>query len=231
MSADWTSMREGMRDIAPAAIAAVPIGLLFGALCADKGLSPLEVALMSGLVCAGAAQFAALEIWAQPVPVLALIVSTLLINARNVLMSASLAPKTRTFASWQRLLGFYVLSDENWALSERRTASRALTPAYFLTMGAVLYVNWVCWTTAGSLVGAFFGDPRRLGADFAFTALFIGLVAGFWKGPKTTATVAASAIVSALAYRFVGPPWHVAGGALAGIVTAYLCAHEKPACG
>jgi predicted branched-subunit amino acid permease len=120
------------------------------------------------------------------------------------------------------MLGFYVLSDENWALSERRTASRPLKPAYFLTMGAVLYVNWVSWTTLGAVAGALFGDPRRLGADFAFTALFIGLVAGFWKGRSTAATVAASALMAALTYVLAGPPWHVAAGALAGITAAYI---------
>ncbi len=222
-------VRDGIRDILPAAIAAIPIGLLFGALCVGKGLSPLEVTLMSGLVCAGAAQFAAIEVWGHPVPIAAIVFSTFLVNLRNLLMSASLAPKTSGFTLVQRMIGFYVLSDENWALSERRTATRKLTPAYFITMGAVLYVNWVSWTTLGALAGAFLGDPRRLGADFAFTALFIGLVAGFWKGRSTAATVAASAIVSALTYVLVGPPWHVATGALAGIAAAYASAPQESA--
>jgi 4-azaleucine resistance transporter AzlC len=221
-------VRDGFRDILPAAIAAIPIGLLFGALCVGKGLSPLDVALMSALVCAGAAQFASIEIWGYPVPVAAVVFSTLLVNVRNVLMSASLAPKTGTFTPLQRMVGFYVLSDENWAFSERRAASRPLKPPYFLTMGAVLYVNWVCWTTVGAFAGALFGDPRRLGADFAFTALFIGLVAGFWKGRSTAATVAVSAVASALTYVVVGPPWHVAAGALAGVAAAYLSANRHP---
>ena len=222
-------VRDGFRDILPPALAAIPIGVLFGALCIGKGLSPLEVTLMSALVCAGAAQFAAVEIWGRPIPVAALVFSTLLINVRFVLMSASLGPKTGAFTPLQRLLGFYVLSDENWALSERRATSRPLKPAYFLTMGAVLYTNWVLWTTVGALAGALFGDPRRLGADFAFTALFIGLVAGFWKGKSSAATIAASATISALAYVFVGPPWHVVAGALAGIAAAYLAATREPA--
>ena len=54
--------RDGLRDIAPAMVAAIPIGLLFGALSVAKGLSVLEVVLMSALVFAGGAQFAAMEI-------------------------------------------------------------------------------------------------------------------------------------------------------------------------
>ena len=41
---------DGVRDIFPAAVAAVPIGLLFGAVCVAKGLAPHQVALMSALV-------------------------------------------------------------------------------------------------------------------------------------------------------------------------------------
>ena len=42
---------------------------------------------------------------------------------------------------------------------------------------------------AGAALGGFLGDPKRFGADFAFTALLIGLVAGFNKGRITAATV------------------------------------------
>lgn len=220
-------IRDGLRDIFPAAVAAIPIGLLFGALCVGKGLSPIEVALMSATVCAGAAQFAAIEIWGQPVPVVAIVLSTLLVNLRNLLMSASLAPKTAAFTSLQRLLGFYVLSDENWALSERRVRAKPLSSAYFLTMGGVLYTNWVFWTTLGAFAGAFLGDPRRLGADFAFTALFIGLIAGFWKGRSTASAVASSAIASAIAFVTIGAPWHVLIGTVAGIAAVYVAAPEE----
>ena len=53
--------QDGVIDIWPVMVAAVPIGLLFGALCVGKGLSILEAGLMSLLVFAGGAQFAAVE--------------------------------------------------------------------------------------------------------------------------------------------------------------------------
>src|SRR5512141_1230959 len=93
---------DGLRDIAPALVACIPIGLLYGALAAAKGLSVAETALMSAFVFAGGAQFAAVEIWRTPAPILVLAFSTLLINLRHVLMGASLAPKTATWKPWQR---------------------------------------------------------------------------------------------------------------------------------
>jgi 4-azaleucine resistance transporter AzlC len=221
-------LRDGLADVAPAMVAAIPIGLLFGALSAAKGLSVLEVSLMSALVFAGGAQFAAVEIWSYPVPVAALAFSPLLINARHVLMSASLAPKAGRFGRWQRFLGFAVLADENWAFAERRAARRPLTVAYFTGMGAPFWLNWVVWSGLGAVLGSFLGDPRRLGADFAFTALFIGLIASFGRSRVTLVAVAASAGAAALAFLAFGAPWHVTAGAVAGIGAACLAASPEP---
>lgn len=216
-----------LTDIAPAMAAAIPFSLLYGAVAASKGLSPLEVMLTSATVFAGSAQFAALEIWGTPVPFLALVVSTLLINARHILMGASLAPKLHHLTPMQRLLGLYLMADENWALSERRAASQAVSPTYYLGMGAVFWVNWVIWSTMGALIGPVLGDPKRLGADFAFTAIFIGLIVSFWKGPRSGGAIAASALTAALVHATLGSPWHVLAGALAGIAAAALL-HAEP---
>ncbi len=215
--------RAALRDIAPAAIAAVPIGMLFGAVAVAKGLSPAEVSLMSALVFAGGAQFAAIETWVHPAPVLTLAFATFLINARHVLMGASLSPKAE-MTRVQKFLSFFFMTDETWALSERRALDRPVTGAYWVAMGVVLYATWLASTMLGALLGTFLGDPARLGADFAFTALFIGLIAGFGRSRVTLITVAVSAGVAALVHHFIGAPWHVASGALAGIAAAYLSA-------
>jgi 4-azaleucine resistance transporter AzlC len=219
----WPDIRDGIRDVAAPAIAAIPIGLLFGAVAVTKGLSALEVALMSALVFAGGAQFAAIEIWSYPVPIAALAFSTLLINLRHVLMGASLARKV-AFGRGARLASFAVMADENWALAERRALQRPVSLAYWAGMGLVFWLNWVVWSTLGALIGAAMGPPERFGADFAFTALFIGLIATFVTGRGTLLVIAASGLTAALVHRFVGAPWHVAAGALAGIAAAYLAA-------
>jgi 4-azaleucine resistance transporter AzlC len=221
----WPDARAGIRDVAPAAIAAVPIDLLFGAVAVAKGLSPAEVFLMSTLVFAGGAQFAAIETWVYPIPIAALAFATLLINVRHVLMGASLSPKLQA-SRWQKFAALFFLTDESWALAERRAVEHHITLTYWIAMAVVLPIAWIGSTTLGAALGSFLGDPSRVGADFAFTALFIGLIAGFGRGRVTLITVAASAGVAALVHVFVGAPWHVASGALAGIAAAYLAAGE-----
>ena len=102
-----------------------------------------------------------------------------------------------------------------------------MTGAYWAAMAVVLLGELDVSSTLGAVLGSFLGDPERIGADFAFTALFIGLVAGFGRSRVTLVTVAVSAGVAALVHYFIGAPWHVASGALAGIAAAYLAAPEE----
>lgn len=229
MPASFDEARSGLGDVWPAMLAAAPFALLFGALAAGKDLSPLEVFLMSALVFAGGAQFAAVELWSTPAPVVALVFSTLLINARHVLMGASLVPKLGRFSRWQVWLGVAYMADENWALAEKRARTHKLTPSYWFGMVVPFVGCWLAMTTLGAVVGPALGDPRRFGADFAFTAIFIALTASFWKGRVTAWTVAAAGIASALTYRLAGPPWHVLAGALCGLGAAWLAAGANEA--
>jgi len=90
--------RSGLADVLPAAVAVVPFGVLLGARAVEQGLSVPEVALMSATVFAGSAQFVAIDIWTEPAPWLVLAVSTLLVNARHILMGASLSRKLAAFS-------------------------------------------------------------------------------------------------------------------------------------
>jgi 4-azaleucine resistance transporter AzlC len=232
---DWLA---GVRAILPIAVAAVPIAVLFGALAVSKGLSVTEATLMSIVVFAGGAQFAAVQLLAWPVPVFALVLSTLLINLRHVLMAVSLTPKLRGFSPGRQLAGFFFLTDEGWAIAEARALHHRVTPAFWFAVSFVLFTAWVSSSLVGALAGTLLGDPARFGADFAFTALFIGLIAGFWKARhrgflftanflahgRTFLTIGASAVVAALVYVSVGPPWHVLAGAFAGMLAAFLSA-------
>lgn len=226
-SSPWREAADGVVLIAPAALAVIPFGLILGADAAAKGLSVAEVALMSATVFAGSAQFLAIDLWTHPAAWAALGFATLLINLRHVLMGASLAGKLRRFGGAGRLVGVFFMADEVWALAERRALDRPLTPAFYAGVAGLLYGNWVLTTTAGALLGGLLEDTAAWGFDFAFTAVFIGLVAGFWRGRTTLAVAAASACAAVAAERLLPGAWYVVIGAAAGVSMAALL-HRVP---
>lgn len=219
----------GVLAIMPAAIAVTPFGLLLGANAAGKGLSLAEVLLMSALVFAGSSQFVAVDLWTDPAPWLALGVTALLVNLRHVLMSASLAGKLGRFGRGGRLLAVFFLADEVWAVAERRALQGPLPPGFYGGAAATLYLSWLFSTGLGVEIGALMADPRAWGFDFAFTALFIGLVAGFWRGWSSVPVVTASAGVAVAVHAILPGAWYVMAGALAGVAAAALGAGRKAA--
>jgi branched chain amino acid efflux pump len=222
-------MRAAAIAVLPAAVAVVPFGLLLGALAAQKGISVPEMMLMSATVFAGSAQFVAVEIWREPVPWLLLTVTALMINLRHLLMGASLAGKIHHFGRGASLIALFTMVDETWALCEQRAARTKLSATYMLTMGAILWLNWVGWTSLGAALGGLIGDPARFGADFAFPAIFLTLLVGLWQGPRTGVAIAASAIVAALVHLSVDGPWYIAAGGIAGALAGAFCAPSDEA--
>lgn len=227
MSEVTGDFKRGVLDIAPVLVAATPIGLLWGTLAAGKGLSPLEAGLMSGSVFAGAAQFVALEVWRDPVPWVLLTVTALIVNIRHVLMGASLSRHMGGIDRRWHPLMMFLMVDEGWAFSERRVQTAPLTLAYYFGLALPM---WVAWTTAsviGATVGRSFGDPAAIGLDFAFSALFISIIAGFWKGPRTGAVLGASAIAAAIAKLHVPGAWYIVIGGLVGVAVAAMLHNEN----
>jgi branched chain amino acid efflux pump len=219
----------GMLDIAPVVAAALPVGTLFGVIAVQKGLSPLDVTTMSMLVFAGAAQFVAVELWREPVPIALLIFSAFIVNLRHVMMGASLGRHMRLFTPANRAASAFVMVDEVWAFAERRALKGPLTPAYYWGMGATLWLQWVAGAAIGAFAGRGLGDPARYGFDFAFTALFIFILTGFWRGSRTGAVLAVAAIVSAAVKLYVPGAWNIALGGLAGVAVAMLYPPEPEA--
>ncbi|MGE3831204.1 MAG: AzlC family ABC transporter permease [Parvibaculaceae bacterium] len=221
-----SDFKQGLIDIVPVVVAAIPIGLLWGTLAAGKGLTPLEAGIMSASVFAGAAQFVAIDLWRDPVPWLLLTFTVFVVNVRHVLMGASLVRHMDHIPKSLRPFLLFMMADENWAFSERRALSQTLTLGYYLGLALPMVVTWTTTSLIGAVVGRTLGDPAAYGFDFAFSALFIGILAGFWKGPKTGAILAASAAVAALAKLTIPGAWYIVLGGLAGVIVAALLHSE-----
>lgn len=219
--------RRGVLDILPIAAVAFPIGLLWGTLAVKEGLSPFEAGFASASVFGGAAQFVALDLWRIPPPWFLLSFSVLIVNIRHVLMGASLSRHIGGIPKALRPLVMFLLVDEVWALAERRALSAPLTASYYLGLGVPLWINWVAATLIEAVIGRGLGDPQAYGFDFAFTALFIAILASFWRGPRTGAVLAASGLAAAVTKLLVPGAWYIVLGGIAGVGVAALLARPE----
>jgi 4-azaleucine resistance transporter AzlC len=217
-----TEFVQGLRDILPMTIAYVPIGLLWGTVAAGQGLSPLQAWAMSFFVYSGAAQFVSMDLLKTGTPLLVLVFTILTVSMRHVLMSASVSRHMSTISKPKASVLLFWLTDEAWALIERRALERPISASYFAGVALPLWPTWFIACTVGSFLGNSLGDTSRFGLDFAFAAMFIAVLAGFWKGTSTALVLTVSAAVAVLVKLYVPGAWYIILGGLAGMLVAVV---------
>lgn len=213
----WQGVRKGF----PVMLSASPFGALFGALAIDNGFSVFDAVFMSATVYAGASQMVGIELFGHNVQPWLIVLSVFAVNFRHILYSASIARHIRHFTAVQKFFAFFFLVDPQYAEAEKRAErGEPVTFAWYLGFALVIYIPWQIMTLLGALFGQMIGDPKVIGLDVLLPIYFMGLVLGFRKRDNWLPVVLVSSVVSIAALHFVGSPWHVSIGAIAGIALA-----------
>jgi 4-azaleucine resistance transporter AzlC len=218
----WAGLRDGYLRCLPIALGVAGYGVVFGVLAREAGLSVAEATLMSATVLAGAAQLIAVELWADPVPVAAVVGTTLVVNLRYVLMGAALRPWFHHLDPRQAYASVFFTADENWALTLGELRSGSDRGAFLLGSGLAIWSFWVVATVVGAAVGGVVGDPARYGLDFALTAVFLAIAVELWEGRSTVAPWGSAAVVAVATEATLPGRWYVLCGALAGALTVVI---------
>ena len=224
MSSDF---RDGVRDIAPMTLAYAPIALLWGTVAAAQGFAPWQAWLMSTWVYSGAAQFVSIDLLKSGMPKLMIVFTILTVSLRHVLMSASISRHINEISRSKASVLLFWLTDEAWAMLERRALNRPLSAAYFLGVALPIWPTWFLFSALGAWLGKTVGDTAAYGLDFAFAAMFIAVLAGFWKGWDTALVLVASAGVAVLAKLYLAGAWYVVLGGIAGMLIAMVSYRER----
>ncbi len=219
---------RGLKDGLPVLLGVIPFALVLGAQASHKGLSHLEVPLMTGLNFAGGSEFAAIQIWTSPPHILLIMVVTFLVNSRHILMGATLVPLLAHYPGRKVLPALFFMTDESWALSYSDAHRRSInniprfSMPYYMAASLSFYMMWLVCTTLGAFIGPIFGDVHRYGFDMAFPAVFLVLVRGMWSSFRQAVPWLASLIVAVAVYHFFPGIGYVIAGPLAGLVVAGL---------
>lgn len=215
----FNGIKAGARRLLAVALFVLPFGFAFGAAAVEQGLSPLQAIMMSATVFAGASQFAILDLWHHPLPLLSIALTTMAVNARHLVFGAALGAELNALPKRHRLLATIVLSDANFADMQSARQAGASDLGILVGGGAMLWLCWVSGTVIGAIVGGAAGDSSRFGADVVMAAFFVTAIPLPGRNlvkilPMTVAALVSVATLSLLPYG-----WSVLAGALAGGVT------------
>jgi len=227
MSFTAAGFSSGIIKSLPMAIGVVPFGMVFGVMARQTGLGFGEAALMSAAVFAGAAQFVALGLWQESLPVLTIAFTTFLVNLRLVLMGAALRPYYGSLSSLKAYGSMLVLSDGGWAMQLQEFNDGKRDAAFLLGNGVAQYVVWVGSTVSGFMLGAAITQPEKWGLTFIVPASFLALLVGMWRGKSDILPWLVAAIAALLTNFAIGGNWFILVGGLAGSLTGAFISHRE----
>lgn len=207
---------DGFKQLAPISVFVIAFGAAFGLAATQAGLSDPTILAMSALVFAGASQFAALDLWGPQVPLFTLLITVFAINARHLLMGATLYPWLSQLPTAKRYGVMLIASDANWAMSMQAFTRGRPGLGLLFGGGLALWSFWVFGTWLGMAFGNLLSDPRSLGLDMVMGCFLLAMVVGGEKNLRMFGIWTVAAACSLLAYWYLPENSHVVVGALAG---------------
>lgn len=189
----------GVRAEAPILLGTIPFGLIFGALAVQLGLRPALAQASSSVIFAGSAQFISAPLLAGATPSVVIVLTVLVVNARHMLYSASLAPYLAPISPLWKVVLSYLLTDEAYVVTIthfHRGADARVRHWFFLGAGLTLWSTWQLATAAGIVIGA--QVPPAWALDFFLPLTFIALVIPNLRGRASWTAALVAGIVGVL---------------------------------
>lgn len=154
----------------PVFLGYIPLGMTFGFLMVSQGIAWYIPMIFSVFVFAGAAQFLAVGLIVNHVPLLDIAIATFLMNMRHAFYGLSLfhlMPKTLL----KKIYFIFGITDETYSLL---TTTPNVTRDNAIWIAAMNQSYWIIGTIIGALLAT--SLPPIKGIEFSLTALFVILL-------------------------------------------------------
>lgn len=166
-----TEVRLGVQESLAAGLGLFPLGVAFGLLVINAGLSWWLAPALSIAVFAGSMELLLVGLLATMTPLATIALTTFLVNFRHVFYAFSF-PLDVVRNPWAKAYSVYALIDEAWAITNARPSG--WTSWRLVSMQVSLQLYWVVGGLMGVLVASIIDAPIE-GLGFALCALFITL--------------------------------------------------------
>ena len=168
-------VRAAFKDMVPLLLPALPFALLFGVMVVESGVPHLLGWSSSIIMFGGSAQMTLITLVGEGAAVSAAVTTTLIVTARHIFYSVTLAPRFQVQPRWFRWLGPYVLIDQVFALTQVRDLSDDRDfRHYYLAAGFTFWFMWAVFTGLGIILAPII--PAAIGIEIAITLMFLGLL-------------------------------------------------------
>lgn len=196
---------SGMKDTFALVVAAIPFGLVFGAMGQAQGLADWVTLGISIFVFAGASQFIAITMLAAGAAIPVIVLTVFIVNLRHVLYSVSLIPVVQGLPLKWRLPMAFTITDETFAVVYNKMSlsrTHQNLPIYYLGSSVFMYLNWILCTWIGILLGSQLPSLTSFGLDIAMVVAFIGIVVPNLKLPSHWLCAITAAVSGILTYQW-----------------------------
>jgi 4-azaleucine resistance transporter AzlC len=194
-----------MKDTFALVVAAIPFGLVFGAMGQAQGLADWVTLGISIFVFAGASQFIAITMLAAGAAIPVIVLTVFIVNLRHVLYSVSLIPVVQGLPLKWRLPMAFTITDETFAVVYNKMSlsrTHQNLPIYYLGSSVFMYLNWILCTWIGILLGSQLPSLTSFGLDIAMVVAFIGIVVPNLKLPSHWLCAITAAVSGILTYQW-----------------------------
>ena len=170
-TARLTEVLAGVRASLAAGLGLFPLGVAFGLLVVNSGLSWWVAPALSVAVFAGSMELLLVGLLMAATPLATIALTTLLVNFRHVFYAFSF-PLQVVRNPAARAYSVYALIDEAWAITNARPAG--WTSWRLVSMQLCLQTYWVLGGLVGVVAAGLIDQPIA-GLEFALCALFVTL--------------------------------------------------------
>ncbi|MDP5276744.1 AzlC family ABC transporter permease [Chengkuizengella axinellae] len=223
MDKNMKTIKTGLLESLPLSIAISTYGLSYGVLANEANLGLFAVMAMSLFVFSGSVQMVVVAMISAGSSFGSVLITSILLNLRNLLYGAGLAEGLAPAKKWKWLLAFGV-SDEPYVLGSSRFHKYGPDPLYFGVVTGTFYLAWIVASFIGAIIGNEI-DSQKWGLDLAFPVTFVALLIPSLKERPIVATaLTAVLITTVLEYLFPGNQFTII---IAGIVSPLIGLYLK----
>jgi 4-azaleucine resistance transporter AzlC len=207
----WTGLRLGL----PYGAVGLLLSMSFAVLAGQAGFTAAQTVVMSLVVFAGSAQFAALGVLAGGGTAVAAVTAGALLNSRFLAMGLAVAPYAKGRAVARGAQGQLIV-DSTWALAHREEG-----PFDRWMMLGNTSVQFVCWqlgSLAGVYAGDALGDIDRFGLDAIFPTFFLALLVSELRERRSRWVALLGAVIALVLVPFAPPGVPILAAAAAALI-------------